>query len=247
MEKIPIEIIKEFLKYLNKADNYVLLFVCKKIALIVGKQENKLIMDEIIKYGSVNQLLWFESLGNKYDRDKICKISVTGGNLEVLKYAHKNGYHWNKNTCNYAALNGQLECLKYAHENKCPWNIDTCTYASINGHLECLKYAHDNKCPWNKETCRNAAANGHLDCLKYAHENGCPWNKDTCSNAAKYGHLDCLKYAHENGCPAGDKRMIFSAAKNDHLHIIQYCYDNGFVWSGYEIFRDRNGNGIILH
>ena len=122
------------------------------------------------------------------------------GNLECLKYVHKNGYGLDNETCNDAAENGHLECLKYAHKNGYDWDIWTCDFAAENGHLECLKYAHKNGCPWDEGTCNSAAENGHLECLKYAHKNGCPWENETCNIAARNGHLECLKYAHKNGC-----------------------------------------------
>jgi len=105
-----------------------------------------------------------------------------------------------ENICENAASFGYLNLLIYAHKNSYIWNKKTCENAATNGHLSCLKYAHSNCCEWDKLTCARAASRGHLDCLNYAHENGCSWNEFTCSQAAKYGHLNCLKYAHENGC-----------------------------------------------
>jgi len=81
--------------------------------------------------------------------EKMCGYFASVGNLELLKYAHENGYSWDSLTCYYA-----VECV----------------------HLECLKYAHENGCEWDSSTCSNAAANGHLECLRYAHENGCDWD-----------------------------------------------------------------------
>ena len=75
-----------------------------------------------------------------------------------------------------AAKNGHLDCLKYAHVNGWPWDKNVCVMAAKNGHLDCLKYAHVNECPWDRDTCTMAARNGHINCLNYAHENGCPWD-----------------------------------------------------------------------
>ena len=136
------------------------------------------------------------------------------GDLEGLKYAHKNGRPWDTWTCAYAALNGHLECLKWLHapdgdplaelRRGCPWDKWTCAYAAGNGHLDCLKYLHEQGCPWDEWTCACAALNGHLDCLKWLHEQGCPWDEDTSAYAARYGRLECLKYARENGCPISE-------------------------------------------
>ena len=218
METIPNEIIKEFLKYLNLGDKYALLFVSKRFALFVGKQECERIMEKIIKYGTVNQLLWAEKMDYKYDKNEICETAALGGNLEILRYAHINEYPWDELTCTYAAKKGHLECLVYAHENECAWDWYTCSNAAENGKLECLKYAHENGCPWDEITCTSAAGQGHLNCLKYAYENGCSWSRNTCFDAALWGQL----------------------------HTLQYCYDNGCPWDGYEKFLNENGIGIKL-
>ena len=60
------------------------------------------------------------STENNNDKYFICKESAKKGFLNLLKYAHKNGYHWYEDTCSLAAVKGHLECLKYAHENECP-------------------------------------------------------------------------------------------------------------------------------
>ena len=80
-------------------------------------------------------------------------------NINLLKYAHKNGCPWGKDTCKFAAKNGHLD-----------WNnitIKKIINATSNGQLECLKYAHENGCQWDKNTCSHAAEKGHLECLKY--------------------------------------------------------------------------------
>lgn len=225
MDTIPEEIIKEIIKYLNSADKYALLFVSKKYALLVGKQEN--VLKSIIKYGSVKQLLWSEL---EYDKKKICSLAALGGNLEILKYAIKNGCRWDRYTCRNAAAGGHLQCLKYVVGNGCPTN-DTYNCAAYHGNLEIMKYAHENRFIWDEDTCIYAAKKGHLECLKYAHENGCSLHEDTCGNIS------------EIGCE-WDIRICENAAENGHLHILQYCYNEGLEWDGYDKFRDKNGNGI---
>lgn len=44
-------------------------------------------------------------------------LAAKNGDLDILKYAHKNGYHWNNSIC---AVASNLECLKFLHENGCP-------------------------------------------------------------------------------------------------------------------------------
>lgn len=131
-----------------------------------------------------------------------------------------------ENICENASERGYLNLLMYAHKNRYIWNKNTCENAARNGHLNCLKYAHNNGCEWDKSICARAAARGHLDCLNYAHENGCPWDEFTCSQAAKYGHLNCLKYAHENGC-SYDEDSYHDARKSKYgFTCIEYVTEN---------------------
>ena len=102
-------------------------------------------------------------------------------------------------SCQKSAENGDLECLKYAHDNGYQWNKWTPANAAKNGHLECLKYAHDNGCPWDEYTTSYAALyKGNIECLKYAHENGCPWNFSTMVNAINFYNVEGFKYFFQN-------------------------------------------------
>ena len=79
MDSLPLELIKTFSKYLNNLDKYVLLFVSKKFALLVGKQESKSIITQIIQNGTVNQLLWAKTYGHTY----LSKLFRYFGNLFI--------------------------------------------------------------------------------------------------------------------------------------------------------------------
>ena len=77
---------------------------------------------------------------------------------------------WNGMSCNIAAANGQLECLKYLHRNGCKWNDRAYIEVIKNGHLEVLKYLHENGSILTMSVCNLAVAYGQLECLRYAHE-----------------------------------------------------------------------------
>ena len=68
---------------------------------------------------------------------------------------------------------GNLEVLKWAVRNGWPSHA-TCVGAAGGGHLEVLKWARENGCPWNEFTCAHAAEGDHLEVLDWVHENGCP-------------------------------------------------------------------------
>lgn len=80
------------------------------------------------------------------------------------------------NTCYEAAKRGHIDILKYAHENGCHWN-GACAAAAEGDQFETLKWLRSQKppCPWDTLTCYEATRKNHLKILKYARENGCPW------------------------------------------------------------------------
>src|SRR5436190_13832787 len=65
--------------------------------------------------------------------------------------------------CLYAVKNSYLELLKWAHENGYPWHQDVCDYLARKGHFETLKWAKENGCEINSYVCSRAARGGHLD------------------------------------------------------------------------------------
>ena len=102
------------------------------------------------------------------------------GDVNRLKWIHKNGYPWNNEECNYAAIAGSVECLQFAYLNGCRVNDITCSAAALGGNLECLRYLHMSECPWDKHTCSFAAFGGHVECLMYALDEGCLSDEDVC-------------------------------------------------------------------
>jgi hypothetical protein len=175
--------------------------------------------------GNMDTLKWGHK--NFFPFGDICSTAAAGhGHLHCLEYIHQTGGYWNGETCSYSAENGHLHCLKYAHENGCPWDTTTCEMAAYNGNIDCIQYARDNGCPWDKETCETAAKRGQLLALQYAHENGCPWDETTCAVASANNQLYCLKYAHENGCP-WDENTVLEAADNSNSDCFIYAIKNG--------------------
>lgn len=48
-----------------------------------------------------------------------------------------------------AAREGNMDILRYARRNGCPWNVLTCAYAAASGNLETLKWAREEEgCGW---------------------------------------------------------------------------------------------------
>ena len=187
-----------------------------------------------------------------------CTEAARRGQLEVLKYAHANGWGsthtWpsDVNKCWQAATRGgHVVVLQWLCENGCDWDLDpwdwwTCKHtqeAARKGHLKVLQWAHENGRDWDLHTCASAAGGGHLEVLQYAHENGCPWDYVTCAMAAEGGHLEVLQYAHENGCP-WNTATCTSAVEGGHLEALQYAHENGCPWDYLTCVRAAEGGHL---
>ena len=113
-----------------------------------------------------------------YHDSNILKLAAKYNHLDILKYAHSNGYLWgydaNKkynNPINTAAKYGNLECLKFLQEHNYPINDDTCKYAIKNDNFECLLYLFETKAELKKE---------NIDYFI-----SCAWNRES-NNCFKY-------------------------------------------------------------
>ena len=191
----------------------------------------------------------------EYDYDymiEACLCSITGKNVNCLKYARDQYSYNNKKNVDqdrfiqysyeiimiFAACCGHLEGLIYVLEQHPQTHVKhrsttiyrSCIYAAENGHLYCLKFLHAKGSILTTNIATMAAGNGHLGCLRYLHENNCPWNADTCCAAATNGHLACLRFLHENNCP-WNADTFWAAATNGHLACLQYLHENGCAWS----------------
>lgn len=196
--------------------------------------------DLCASYLSRNERIYYNNDWSKFPQHQLCKIAVTHGWMDLLKYFYKNKQgvckiegEWDEMTCALAALRGYLDILKFLRTNhKIESNIDLKISDSNSPRSKIQQWINtkcQNICPWNEFTCAFAAFNGHLDVLKYAHENGCEWDEYTCTCAARNGHLDVLKYAHENGCD-WDENTCTCAAENGHLDVLTYAHKNGCEW-----------------
>lgn len=191
----------EFLKYL-KNDNKTLSNVTRKI----------------IPFHFLNvNINWI---------DTICFHAAYYGQLEILKWAHINGFFWDEDVCSGAAIQGHLEILIWLRLNGCPWNEITVNNAILYGKLENLIWILENGCPYNENMCIFATIEGHLEILQWLKSNGYYWKKLICYVAAKNGYLEILQWAIENGCHL-ESTICWVSIKSNHLHILQWAIKNG--------------------
>jgi hypothetical protein len=208
--------------------------------------------------GDLEILRYLEDKFLGYDhRVRVCELAAVEGHLDILRYAHENGYPWDGDSCRAAARNGHLSILKYLHENGCScrrtpiyyeaiisgqldvvmylyendftMDMDACDYAATRNSLPILIYLRERGFPWSSRTCLAAIVEGNLEVFAYAHENGCPVHREACLEATIYGHLNILRYAHEAGYE-WDERVCRTAAYYNNLDCLRYAHENGCPW-----------------
>ncbi len=164
-------------------------------------QMNLELIKEAALGGQLDVLKWAKRNGHKFNSDAV-RHAVKGNNFLIVKWLYKQNHRMLEHICSEAASHGQLPILKWAKEinsNRRDAYRTICFEAARHGHLHILKWAHENGFPWDNQTCLFAAMRGHLDCLKYAWENGCEWHRQICSYAKGYGYTELLNWAIENG------------------------------------------------
>jgi hypothetical protein len=254
--------IQDAFKKINQIKFHEFQHLTWKMQAIVNKKENYTQLQRIINidtlkvlkpYLSVNTKQVFclsshllKEVVGKTSLKYICEDAALEGNLEVLKWARKNGAPWDVWTCACAAGHGHLTVLKWARENGAPWDVQTCRHAAKGGHLEVLKWARKHGALWDEWTCIFAAKNGHLGVLKWVRNNGAPWDVLTCGYAAEGGHLDVLKWARRKGAP-WDVLTCGYAAKGGHLEVLKWARKHGALWDEWTcIFAAKNGHLRVL-
>jgi hypothetical protein len=92
------------------------------------------------------------------------KNAIKNRHLRCFEFAHQNGSsNIDETICQRAAESGEIDILIYAHTNGFPWDKSTCIAAAENGHVSCLQYAIDNGCPFNIDECIGASNQGFMD------------------------------------------------------------------------------------
>lgn len=109
-----------------------------------------------------------------YSEENVVKKAIFVGDLNVLKWLHKNtNLKIKKNAIDKAASNGHLHVIKWLHEN----TYQICDFAMNNaivmGHLHVIKWLHENRpdsyCV--KQSAALALKRKHFEVVKWLVEN----------------------------------------------------------------------------
>ena len=160
-------------------------------------------MEMPIKYGLFEVIKHIYQQNENIKKDHIFMIyAVCYGKIEIIKWAHENGFPSGGQLCVYAAEGGHFEILKWAYENGYDISVDTCYCAIRGGNIEILKWLHQNDfdVDFDEEDCCTIAADcGYFEILKWLREIDCPWDGDTIIEIVKRnGNTEILKWLQEN-------------------------------------------------
>lgn len=156
--------------------------------------------------------------------------------LEVLQWAHGEGYSLTVDACKAAARAGHLEVLLWARSltdtDPAIWEGEgMCTAAAIGGHLDVLQWLRGQGRAWDETVCAAAAQEGHLALLQWAREQGAPWDiGEIIMCASEGGHLDLLAWVREESPPGPlDSQEPWAhacvlAAAGGHLRLLEWLY-----------------------
>lgn len=156
---------------------------------------------------------------------KICHIAAGQGWLNVLQWARKHGYEWDKETCSEAARGGHFEVLKWARANGCNWHIDTTLNAATAGHLEILQWAYKERCIIEESVHYMAAGANQLAVVKWLQEKEPTWIDLT--DAAINGHLEMIQWVLKDRDEVFEQNICLNAVRGGQLHILKWAQTLG--------------------
>lgn len=96
---------------------------------------------------SFHCLMYLHTAGFELNPEHLCMSASVS--LECFEYVHKifETAERTIHVCLAAARSNKLDILEYAHEEGYPWNRDIFVTAACSDSLECVKYMHLHECP----------------------------------------------------------------------------------------------------
>jgi hypothetical protein len=97
-----------------------------------------------LRGGHLNVVQWAHS--NGFNQLNVCDAGVRYGHRHIIEWGLAAGYSCSlrNNICFSAAQNGFLDVLKWAHSQGYPFDIWTCQAAAERGHLTILQWLREN-------------------------------------------------------------------------------------------------------
>ena len=142
----------------------------RDVVAATGRPVEPMGWEEASKLGCLSALQRLLRQGNipAEGKTEVFRWAAYRGELETMKWAEKNFFRMDVDTCNFAAAGNSLEALKWLRANYCPWDEDVTMHAALHNYTEILQWAHANGCKWFSHAIFFAAMRGHLELVQWA-------------------------------------------------------------------------------
>lgn len=145
------------------------------------------------------------------------------GNLDMVKYLHKEGYYLDCCISRNAAKCNKLNLIKWVRLMRLTWTFDFSDKASEYRHYKILKWAYKHNCPCNPQVVINILKNGDFDLLDWIIENKIPIKSKACKMIAYHGRFNILKKVMAYGCYI-DYKICEISMKYGYVDMIRHSH-----------------------
>lgn len=183
---------------------------------------------ETTNWGLLNYLLSYTSTA--YSEVKILNSVASTGDLEMVKWAHAQGFGCTMNPILDASVAGSLAIVQWLSTNRSD-PIDTklpMDFAALGRHIDVLQWLHYNRSEGCSTAAVNhAAVNGDLPMIQWlSRYYSDRFTHQAMDKAAAHGHLDIVKFLHENRRDGCGKTAMDQAAARGFLDVVQWLHAN---------------------
>lgn len=183
---------------------------------------------ETANWSLLNYLLSYKSTEN-FDIRILNSVASTG-DLQMVTWAHDQGFGCTMNPILDASVGGSLEIVQWLSMNRCD-PIDTklpMDFAALGRHLDVLKWLHHNRSEGCSTAAVNhAAVNGDLPMIQWLNQYYSDrFTHQAMDKAAAHGHVDVVRFLHENRPEGCGKSAMDQAAARGFVDIVQWLHAN---------------------
>lgn len=183
---------------------------------------------ETANWDLLSYLLSYKSTANS--EIKILNSVASTGDLEMVKWAHAQGFGCTMNPILDASVAGSSEIVQWLSFNRAD-PIDTklpMDFAALGRHLHVLEWLHHNRSEGCSTAAVNhAAVNGDLPMIQWLSQYYSDrFTHQAMDKAAAHGHLDVVRFLHEHRQEGCGKNAMDQAAARGFLDVVQWLHAN---------------------
>ena len=165
--------------------------------------------------GSLDVVQWIDSENVEPTIDNYIN-ACSKGHLDTIKYLYQNNYPINKacKICVYGN-NADIELIKWAHKEGFSFNEDFIENVATVGRLDILQWAYDSGFSNMNKVFSIAVQQNYMDIYRWCFEKNFDFSEIECLNVARTGNLNALKYARMKGRKLSTSVYYYVMDSND--------------------------------